>query len=268
VLLGTHAVSATLPGKTIDYAYDGKDVASPRLAWLGRAYVPPETAKAAGPVPLVVFLHGLNAALIKHRWMGGGSEGDVRAIVGDLVARGAVAPVVVAGPSSIVASEVTFGASWRHFALDNFLTRTSAALQGVVTIDTGRIVVAGHSGAGCSPAGGLETLGQSTARLLAVLSIDTCMTGSLAESLARSDPRTHVVVGYQTITWSNRGFDLFRQVFEREVANHPAAPGVLREIDRQRPAQAPHDATVALTLARWLPRILPPASPPAARVQP
>src|SRR5690606_14851606 len=78
---GRAAPSAT----TVDYAWDGRDVGHPERAWYGRAFLPPRTLAAEGPRPLVVFLHGLNAALVKHRWMGGGSEGDVRKIVGALV---------------------------------------------------------------------------------------------------------------------------------------------------------------------------------------
>lgn len=245
-----------LPGASYDYDYDGQDVGHPELAWLGRAYVPPKAKQAAGPVPLVVFLHGLNAALIEHRWMGGGTEGDVRRIVDALVAQAAIEPVVVAGPSSVIASQVSHGASWNRFDLDRFLDRTIAELRDVVAIDESRIVVAGHSGAGCSSAGGLATVGQSRRRLLAILSIDTCMTGPLAEQLGAANPRTHVVVTYQTQTWKSRGFRAFRRIFDRAVARQPPAPGVLRELDHQEPEAAPHDATVRLTLERWLPRVL------------
>src|SRR5688572_7263052 len=135
------AESSDLPGKTHDYAWDGGD--HPELRWLGRAYVPPEAAEGEHALPLVVFLHGLNTALIKHRWMGGGNEGDVRRIVGDMVKAHAIPPVVIAGPSSIVASEVSGGASWNHFDLDNFLDRTIARLDGIARINEERIVVAG-----------------------------------------------------------------------------------------------------------------------------
>ena len=245
-----------LSGSTIDYDYDGRDIGHPERAWQGRAYVPPAARKASDPVPLVVFLHGLNKALIEHRWMGGGTEGDVRRIIGTMVERGAVEPVVVAGPGSIVASQVSHGASWDFFDLDNFLDRTIEALRGVARIDEARIVVAGHSGAGCSSAGGLATVGQSRRPLRAILSIDTCMGGWLAEALARSKPSTHVVVSYQTRSWRSRSFAVFRKLFEREVARHPPAAGVLRELDEQKPAGAYHDATVALTFQRWLPKVL------------
>lgn len=248
-----------LPGRTHDYAYDGRDIKHPERAWLGRAYLPRAAAKARRPLPLVVFLHGLNAALIKYRWLGGGKEGDVRRIVGDLVERGVIGPAVVAGPSSVIASQVTRRASWDYFDLDNFLDRTIERLRGIATIDETRIVVAGHSGAGCSTAGGLATAPQSRRQLLAILSIDTCMGGGLAQRLAAAGPHTHVVASYQNVTWRKRPFGLFRRVFERETKKRPAAAGVLREIDVQQPRTAPHDAMVALAFERWLPQILPPS---------
>jgi hypothetical protein len=243
-------------GKSYDYDYDGRDIGHAERAWRGRAYVAPKAAAASKPLPLVVFLHGLNKALIKHRWMGGGNEGDVRYIVGAMVERGAIEPVIVAGPGSVVASQVSRGASWNHFDLDHFIDRTVAELKGKARVDPQRIIVAGHSGAGCSSAGGLATLGKSKRKLLGIMSIDTCMGGDLAKRLARSDPNTHVVVSYQSVSWSKRPFKLFRRIFERQSAEHPANSGVLRELDHQRPKRAPHDATVKLSFEGWLPKIL------------
>lgn len=246
-----------LPGETVDYPWDGKDLGRPHLAWTGRAYIPPKSATLPSARPLVVFLHGLNAALIPHRWMGGGREGDVRAIVGGLVAAGKIEPVVVAGPSSVVASQVAKGASWNHFDLDHFLDRTIARLKGKVEIDERRIVVAGHSGAGCSTAGGLATVGESKRRLLAILSIDTCMAPAIASKLVESDPRTHVVVTYQRRSWAKRPFSLFEQVFARGVKEHPPRDGVLRRVDELEPKTAPHDRCVPMTFERYLPDLLP-----------
>lgn len=251
------ARAGELPGKTIDYPWDGKDAGTPHLAWTGRAYVPAESMRAQGPVPLVVFLHGLNAALLPHRWMGGGSEGDVRTIVGELVASRRIAPVVVAAPSSVVRSQVAKGASWNHFDLDHFLDLTLARLKGTVDVDERRIVVAGHSGAGCSTAGGLATVGASRRRLLAILSIDTCMAPAIASTLAKSHPRTHVVVTYQRLGWTKRPFASFERAFERGVKEHPAGDGVLRELDELAPKTSPHDRCVPMTLERYLPKLLP-----------
>jgi len=253
--------TAALPGKTVDYEYDGVDVGRRDLAWTGRAYVHPTAQSAQKPLPLVIFLHGLNKALIPHRWMGGGREGDVRRIVAGLMDRKEIGPVIVAGPGSVVASAVSHGASFRSFDLDRFVALTEHALAGIAVVDRHRIIVAGHSGAGCSLDGGLATLGGAKTRPHAVLSIDTCMPGGLAERLAKLAPETHVVVSWQSATWQSRGFSVFRKIFEREVAASPPKPGILRELDAQAPKPqkgvSPHDATVPMTLERWLPRLVP-----------
>ncbi|MSP24575.1 MAG: hypothetical protein EXR75_05305 [Myxococcales bacterium] len=252
------AEAPALAGQTLDYRYDAKDIGHPERAWLGRAFVPNLAATASGGMPLIVFMHGLNKALIKHRWMGGGSEGDVRRIALDLVTNGKIEPVIVAGPSSIIASEVSQGASFNHFDLDRFLDHTIEALRGVATIDEARIVVAGHSGAGCSLDGGIASVKKSRRRIHAVLAIDTCMLPGLAELLSNLGPRTHVVATYQTASWKGRPFQAFSAAFARGVARRPVDEGITRVLERQSPAVAPHDSTVPLTFERWLPALLPP----------
>jgi hypothetical protein len=254
------AAAEQLSGESYDYHWDGKDIGHPERAWWGRAYVPPSVAATEEHVPLVVFLHGLNKALIKYRWMGGGTEGDVRAIIGDMVDAETIGPVVVAGPSSIIKSQVSQGASWNRFDLDHFIDSTMERLDGIAEIDEERIVVAGHSGAGCSDHGGLGTALASRRRLLALVAIDTCMSESLAERWSAANPLVHVLVSYQTAAWKNRPFAAFKRVFEEGVAEHPPAEGVLRALDHQKPAKAPHDATVALTFEHWLPKLGPPLS--------
>jgi hypothetical protein len=146
-----------LPGRTIDFAYDGADVKDPKAAYVGRAFVHDRVLArgAATKAPLVIFLHGLNKELIPHRWMGGGNEGDVRRIVAELVDRGVIEPPILAGPGSVVPEAVSRGASFVAFDVDRFVELTRDALNGTASIDENRIVVAGHSGAGCSAKGGL-----------------------------------------------------------------------------------------------------------------
>ncbi len=255
VLFAAPARSEDLPGKTVEYTYDGKDVRRPALAWFARAYVPPEAAAAGHPVPLVVFLHGTNKKLIKHRWMGGGHDPDLRPFIGDLVRRGVIEPVVIAAPSSVVKSQVQTK-SWDYFDLDKFVAHTKKALDGTVAIDESRIIVAGHSGAGCSTEGGLSALATTKRPLLGLLSIDTCMRTWLAHRLARADKRTHVVVSYQTVSWTDRPFDDFRTTFVRDVGKRPADGGVLRAVEELHATQSAHQAAVALTFERFLPLIL------------
>lgn len=247
-----------LPGETIDFPFDGQSVGDKALTYEGRIFVTDRASVAGSPVPLVVFFHGLNRQLIPHRWMGGGNEGDVRKIVGELVMAGKIAPVVLAGPGSIEPAAVSGGASFPMFDFDRFVDLTEEALGQRAKIDRDRVVVLGHSGAGCSAKGGILTATTSKLVPLAVVSIDTCMPGSLADGLGRASPKTHVIVTWQTATWE-RSFDHFRKVFEARVAEHPPATGVLRELDSLPNLPKSHDATVKQTFDKWLPRLLPPS---------
>lgn len=251
-----------LDGTSYEYAYDGADVGHKERAWLGRAFVHSSIATVTEkPSPIVVFLHGMNTDLIKHRWMGGGQEGDVRRIVAELMEAGSIVPMIVAAPSSIDPVTVSNAAMlWPAFDLDGFLDRTAARLAGIATIDRGRVVVVGHSGAGCNIRGGLATALRAKTAPFAELVVDTCMATDFAKALAHAPPATNVVVSWQSLSWEGRFFDDFRHLFKRELKKAtPPLPGVLRELDYAQPTQAsPHDAMVGLTLRRWLPRLLPP----------
>jgi hypothetical protein len=250
-----------LDGRTIDFAYDGRDVGHTERAYLGRVFVPARAAAdPKAPRPLLVYLHGMNRDLVKYRFMGGSGPGeaDVRRIVADLVDRGAIPPVVLAAPSSVVPEAIaTAETSWPVFDLDRFVERTLRALEGAATLDLERVIVAGHSGAGCNPQGGLFTAMQAVTRARAVLFVDTCLPSDLPGRMVRARPGTDVVATYQTIAWDDRPFAETRRAFARELASHPAPKGVFRELEELRPAEPmPHNAMVHLTLERWLPRIL------------
>lgn len=248
---------APLRGETVDYPYDGGGKA--RLAWTGRAFVHDkalERAKKGEALPLVVFLHGLNKALIPHRWMGGGTEGDVRRIVAGLIEAGTLPPLVLAGPGSVAKEAVGGAASFAELDTDVFLERTDAALAGKVKIDPARVVVVGHSGAGCSAKGGIVAALRGKRPVLGVASIDTCMGGDLAKELGAAPARTHVVVTWQDASWSKRPFGLFEATFEKETTAHPPAKGALRQLDHLPALPRAHDATVGQTIEKWLPKML------------
>jgi hypothetical protein len=252
-------VETPLRGETVDYPYDGGGKA--RLAWTGRAFVHEkalERAKKGEALPLVVFIHGLNKALIPHRWMGGGNEGDVRRIVAELIEAGTLPPVIVAGPGSIAKEAVGGAASFAELDTDVFLERTDAALAGKVKIDPSRVVVVGHSGAGCSAKGGIVAALHGKRPILGVASIDTCMGGDLAKELGSAPARTHVVVTWQDASWSKRPFGVFTAAFKKETAAHPPAKGALRELDHLPSLPRAHDATVGQTFEKWLPKMLAP----------
>jgi len=255
-----------LDGATYDYALDPRDAGGAERSYLGRAFVHRlAAADPARPRPLLVFLHGINAELIRYRWMGGGNEGDVRRIASELMETGAAPPFLVAAPSAVVpVATAVARTSWPRFDLDRFIDLTAERLRGVAVIDRARVIVAGHSGGGCNAAGGIATAVQAAATPVhAALVIDVCMDPDVAVPLARARPTTHVVVAWQTLSWAKRPFRDFERAFRRELADHPPAPGVLRELEHLRPtAPMPHDAMVPLTLRRWLPSLLPPDALP------
>ncbi|WP_438033936.1 hypothetical protein [Sorangium sp. So ce204] len=238
----------------------------PERRWRGRAFVHRlAAADPARPLPILVFLHGTNEARIEHRWMGGGREGDVRRIAAQLMDAGRIPPMLVAAPSAVLPAAVAVArTSWPAFDLDVFLDATAARLRGIATLDRARVVVAGHSGGGCNKAGGIATALSASTPVHAALVIDTCMDVDLALPLARSRPTTHVVVSWQTMTWAKRPIADFRRAFQRGVEAHPAAPGVLRELEPLVPTEPmPHDAMVPLVLRRWLPPLLSPDAAPS-----
>ncbi len=271
----TPKASATpLAGTTYDFTYDGKDKKNPTLAYKGRAFVPTKAAGATGALPAIVFVHGLNREKIEYRWIGGGSEGDVRRIVGDLVNAGTVAPMLVLAPTSTNPDAVAeAGVSWPAFDLDKHLSLAEERLKGVATIDRSRVIVAGHSGGACNPKGGaIGTLGAVPTKTapLAALVIDTCMTLGVVKPLAHAPSTTHVVVSYQKRSWAKRGFQDFARALADEVAKKPpgkallsgASVSALRLVEELKPTgPAPHDEMVPLVMNAWLPKLVP---PPAA----
>ncbi len=242
-----------IAGRTIDFEYDGREAHAISLSYSGRVFVPDRVLASAKPVPLVVFFHGLNKELIRHRWMGGGEEGDVRRIVLSMIENGDIPPVIIAGPGSIEPDAVSDGASFPAFDFDKFMALTKESLGGVAEIDPSRIIVAGHSGAGCSERGGILSPMRSAFVPRAVISVDTCMNIGLAGSLAALAPSTNVVVTWQTASW-DREFDVFKAAFKKSSVGHPADDGVLRALE-ELPTRS-HDATVAMTFKKYLPMLL------------
>jgi hypothetical protein len=240
-------------GKTIDFEYDGMDVRSPSRAYTGRVFIPAKVLEQGKAVPVIVFFHGLNRALTPHRWMGGGNEGDIRRIILDMVDAGDIPPVIVAGPGSVEPAAVSGGESFPFFDVDKFVYLSRKAIAGIAEIDEARVIVTGHSGAGCARTGGVASGVIAKAPPYAIISIDTCMNAALAEGLAMANPSTHVIAAYQGGAWE-RDFDVFRAVFDDLVAKHPANPGIMRLMD-ELPTNF-HDYTPTLTYQKWLPALL------------
>src|SRR5262249_32658119 len=146
--------------------------------------------------------------------------------------------------------------SWPAFDLDNFIAKTRERLRDIATIDDTKIIVAGHSGAGCNDSGGLATAVHGRARLLAAISIDTGLGPGLAQRLVAAPPDTSVIVAWQAQTWTQRPFTEFKRQFKHDLKLSAPPPTALRELD---PIQVtpkdgfPHDALVHMALEKWLP---------------
>lgn len=177
-----------MPAGSFDFAYlDDRYLAAGESNG-GRAMVP---LGASEPAPLLVYLHGNNESGVLHRGFGGGSRGDndVRTM--------APPGWIVAGPSQTRGAK---GSSlWAGFDLDAFVAAVEQATGRQV--DRERVVLAGHSGAGCTVGGGLLSK-FGDIKPAKVVVIDVCMNppyGSLYAEQARAVP---LEVYYQPFTWT------------------------------------------------------------------
>ncbi|MFO0612575.1 MAG: hypothetical protein U0414_08315 [Polyangiaceae bacterium] len=251
-----------IDGKTIDFEYDGADVHNRTLAYTGRLFVPTEGVGSKTPLAMLTFIHGFNFKLVPHRWLGGGQEGDARRILSEMVKRGLIPPMIVGGPGSVQPEAVCGGSSFPIFDFDNYVKLSKKALAGVAEIDDTHLIVVGHSGAGCTDTGGIAAPGFSKVYPPeAIISIDTCMNTLLARGLAAANPDVNVIVVYQRNAWV-REFDDFIRIFKREVAQHPATPGVMRTLDEF--GSISHNNMVPLTMLKYLPFFIGPGTPPTS----
>ena len=140
----------------------------------GGAAVVPERAGSDEPLPILVFLHGTNSTSEPHMWLGGGGK-DLRPLVKRLVEGGQVEPFVLAAPSHTRHAGLA-ATVWQGFNLNAFVDDVVHATQGQVIVDRTRVVLAGHSGAGCNPQGGLaaDYWSAGAPLPLALVSIDPC----------------------------------------------------------------------------------------------
>ncbi|HEY6557703.1 MAG TPA: hypothetical protein VI072_10535 [Polyangiaceae bacterium] len=218
----TPAVAA---GKTVDFAFDRARYV---LAWQaqgGRAYVPEAVSDVA--VPLVIFLHGTNTAGVLHPWMSERNN-DLRPLLDQLIEQGSVTPAVLAAPSQTRRASIRY--LWDDFDYGAFAQKTQAALGDSARIDTGRIVLVGHSGAGCNPDGGL--LRAASARqeppLFGLVAIDVCMKASYGLALGKSRARS-VSVFWQMESWK-RDYGDFHDAFLKSRANFAAERDSFEEV--------------------------------------
>lgn len=258
-LNGSAGPAAAAPtGQTVDYEYDGADVGKPDWGWHGRAYLPlAVTSDAAVPRPLIVFLHGVNSDHVPHFWMGGGGQADVREWIDEIVAAGLIEAPVLAAPSTDRSCTLP-QALFTGFDLDRFLARTLRAVRDAATIDLSRVILVGHSGAGCNLKGGLITALRASIAPAAALVVDVCMDPYEAPGYARAQASTDLVVTWQS-SWQRdvRGFQ--RRLLEDSDARGNRGLRLVEELAAEPPT--PHVMILRRSLEKWLPRWIPPTRP-------
>lgn len=161
------------------------------------AYVPHACGEA--PLPVLALLHGVNESGTLHPWFGGSQ--DLRPTL-DSLAQLSSRKFIVAAPSQTKSAWLA-SAMWPNFSLQAFMDDLSAALPKGCAVDREATILAGHSGAGCNPEGGLATaIDPEASRQLAGLAfIDTCFDVSVAREVARRRSTTKVWILWQNETW-------------------------------------------------------------------
>jgi hypothetical protein len=167
----------------------------------GGAAVVPEGVTPDQALPVVVFLHGTNPTSDTHMWLGGGGR-DLRPLVKRLIESGQVRPFVLAAPSQTKNAGLA-ATVWQGFDLNAFVDDVARATSGVVTIDRSSVVLAGHSGAGCNPSGGLaaDFWSAGVPLPLALVSIDPCLDRKMGGAFARRPSEVPLLLWWQPAIW-------------------------------------------------------------------
>jgi len=236
-------------GVSIDFEFED---ARYLLAWQrqgARVHVPEQVGDE--PVPLVIFLHGTNSTRQLHAWMSEKSY-DLRPLLDDLIGRRAMAPVVFAAPSHTRRANIRH--IWDGFDTAAFVARTRAALGDTAQIDPTRVVLVGHSGAGCNPNGGLLRAASRSEPLFGLIALDVCMNADYGLSLGKSRSAS-VGVFWQVESWK-RDFDEFRSAFLDSRSGFGEALDTFEEVSV--PGRDAHNEIVPRVLTLALPQLFPP----------
>lgn len=264
--VATGASAAPPPGKTIDFDYHAlRDTRRHEESYTGRLYLPQAALPSAKkPLPVLVFLHGLNGSGTRFPLMGGRThpdEPDLRETIEKMVEEKKIPPLLLGAPSTVLSAQVARG-MWPGFDLDRFLANSARALQGQATMDLNSVIVVGHSAAGCNPTGGLYSAIHGTSlHLKAAFAVDTCLFPDDAPLLARTPKETALVVTWQPFSWA-RPIDAFQEAFTQQ----PTRKGALDLFRELRPANTPqaHNMMLPLTVEQLLPSFL---APPGAAAE-
>ena len=231
------------PGTTITFPYEQRRLLHSRHGNGGLAYVTSAEVERGASLPVVVFLHGMNADGQMHPWFNS-PYGDLRTVVEPLVSSGSAAPFILAAPTQ---TRFATGATvmWPRFDLGDFLDATERALDGLAHVDRERVIVVGHSAAGCNVEGGVLGDRVRTSKAMAILAIDTCVDDRVIPELAATAASTRVRFYWQK-AWA-------RPI---EALSSACESCAIEEIELT-PARTAHSAIVPEALRRALPELLP-----------
>jgi predicted dienelactone hydrolase len=265
-----------------DFAYRDRELLLPGQRNGGRVVVPPTALVQRGRFPLLVVLHGLNSSGRLHPLLTVDDlEYDLVAALTPLWRSGRLPPFLIAAPTQSRAAG--YGPDlWTRFRLDEFVDAVERQLPLGVTIDRQNIVLAGHSGAGCSLRGGLlGVMAEPPAGLRLVAAVDTCQSARLGRlwktRLQRA--RRQAPLPFWSLwqpDWP-RSFRAFERALglpeEPDAAVLPAGVRAVRragsvvsvELDLDKPG--PHGAHLD-TLSRFVELVLPTLWPPASPAAP
>jgi hypothetical protein len=243
-LTAAAACAATAPAEAKTLYFEHEDARFLyRYQRNGGAALVPEGAPREQRLPLVVFLHGTNSTAETHLWLGGGGK-DLRPLAKGLIDSGQVEPFVLAAPSqtknAALAAKV-----WQGFDLHRFVDDVARATAGHVQIDRERVVLAGHSGAGCNPGGGLaaDFWSAGSPLPLALVSIDPCLDRKMGAALARRPAEVPLLLWWQPALWVRQPAK-----FAAALLQHKPEQRVDRVLELPPMGPNPHDAILPIAL--------------------
>lgn len=189
--------STRFAARTIHFSHADEQLLRVGQSRSSVAYVPSTCGEA--PLPVLTLLHGVNESGTLYPWFGGSH--DLRPTL-DAVAQLSSRKFIVAAPSQTKGAWLA-STVWSNFSLHDFMDDLSAALPKGCAIDREATILAGHSGAGCNPEGGLATAidPNSTYQLAGLAFIDTCFDVRVATQVTMRRSTTKVWILWQNETW-------------------------------------------------------------------
>jgi hypothetical protein len=148
--------------------------------------------------------------------------------------------------------------AWEDFDLHAFVDDVVTATAGSVKVDREQVLLAGHSGAGCNPDGGLASDFWSARRELplALVSIDPCLDRELGRAFARRPSTVPLWLSWQSAIWTRSP-----EQFAAGLSEHKPPGRVDRLLELPARGVNPHEAIVPVALERALREAFPAGGP-------